>query len=279
MIRIADISEIDHILKVRDLEIEVWRLDPIDVLPVTMLVATSAAGAILLGAYDGDALVGFAYGFPGFEDGRTTIHSHMLAVKPGYRGHDLGYRLKLAQRDRALALGVSEMTWTFDPLQSLNAHFNFGKLGVVTDTYKIDFYGNECSSFLLRGNTDRFWVRWLLDSARVRSCIAASDSRVVEPDVVDAPALVDTGEDGAPRLADASVALGGERAIVEIPDDINAIQRTDTGLASMWRETTRRAFTDALAAGYVVDAFLRPEPGARRHGAYVLRRARIEDLA
>ena len=93
----------------------------------------------------------------------------MLAVKTAYRNHDLGYKLKLAQRERVLAQGIERMTWTFDPLQSLNAYFNFGKLGVVADAYKIDFYGEATSSFLQKIGTDRLWVSWLLNSERVRS--------------------------------------------------------------------------------------------------------------
>ena len=72
----------------------------------------------------------------------------MLAVREPYRNLDLGHKLKLAQRERALAMRVPEMTWTFDPLQSRNAHLNFGKLGVVSDIYKIDFYGPVTSSVL-----------------------------------------------------------------------------------------------------------------------------------
>ena len=91
----------------------------------------------------------------------------MLAVRPEYRNSNLGYRLKLAQRERALASGLTRMTWTFDPLQSLNAHFNFAKLGVVSDRYEVNFYGEETSSFLHRTGTDRLWVSWPLDSFRV----------------------------------------------------------------------------------------------------------------
>ena len=69
-------------------------------------------------------------------------------MNPSYRNHKLGFKLKLAQRERVLTQGVKHITWTFDPLQSLNAHLNFGKLGVISDTYKINFYGEKTSSFL-----------------------------------------------------------------------------------------------------------------------------------
>ena len=129
-------------------------------------------------------MVGFAFGFLGREHGQTTIHSHMLAVLDAYRHLDLGARLKQAQRERALAMGVHEMTWTFDPLQSRNAHFNFAKLGVLSETYKVDFYGPETSSMLHRNGTDRLWVRWLLDSRRVRDRMAGKNGRAETMDAL-----------------------------------------------------------------------------------------------
>ena len=86
----------------------------------------------MLGAFDGARMIGFAYAFPAFEQGRASMHSHMLAVKPEYRNFQAGFYLKRVQRERVLAMGLDEITWTFDPLQSLNAHLNFSKLGVVS---------------------------------------------------------------------------------------------------------------------------------------------------
>src|SRR5205823_12502738 len=90
---------------------------------------------------------------------------------------DLGYKLKLVQRERALGMRIPTMTWTFDPLQRRNAHLNFGKLGVVSDTYKIDFYGPETSSVLHRNSTDRLWVKSLLASRRVQERLQGKDKR------------------------------------------------------------------------------------------------------
>ncbi len=125
---------------------------------MTMAVATKAAGSIWIGAFDGREMAGFAFGFLGVEQGHLMLHSHMLAVREPYRDLDVGHKLKLAQRDRALAMRIQEITWTFDPLQSKNAHLNFGKLGVISSSYKIDFYGPETSSVLHRNGTDRLWM-------------------------------------------------------------------------------------------------------------------------
>ena len=128
---IRDVSGTSELRSVEALQKEVWGCDDLDVVPLTMLVASREVGATLIGAYDGASLVGFVYGFAGYENGRVTHHSHMLAVNPSYRNHKLGFKLKLAQRERVLTQGVKRITWTFDPLQSLNAHLNFGKLGVI----------------------------------------------------------------------------------------------------------------------------------------------------
>lgn len=149
---------------VEELQNTIWNVVDREIVPALHFIPATTVGAILLGAFDGHRLVGFAYGFPGFEDGERIIHSDMLAVLPDYRSQGLGRRLKLAQRDAALAAGVHRITWTFDPLQSRNAHFNFHRLGVTSDRYLRDFYGKTTSP-LHRVGTDRLWVVWDLDRA------------------------------------------------------------------------------------------------------------------
>ena len=158
---------------VEDLQKEAWGFNDLDIVPAATLVATQWAGGMVLGAFDGNLMIGFAYGFPAYEDGRASMHSHMLAVKPEYRNAQAGFNLKLAQRDFVLSKGLDEITWTFDPLQSLNAHLNFAKLGVISKRYIVNFYGESTSSPLHQGfGTDRLWVRWLLESDRVKRRIA-----------------------------------------------------------------------------------------------------------
>ena len=109
---------------------EIWGVSDLDVLPALALRPQVEVGAILLGAFAEGRMVGFVFGFPGILNGETIIHSDMLGVTSEYRSQSVGYLLKCAQREAALAIGVKRITWTFDPLQSRNAHLNFGKLGV-----------------------------------------------------------------------------------------------------------------------------------------------------
>ncbi|MDQ6787727.1 MAG: GNAT family N-acetyltransferase [Acidobacteriota bacterium] len=273
-IAIRSITNAGEMRAVENLQKEVWGIPDIEVVPLSQLAAATAAGGVLLGAFDGETLAGFAYGFPGYEHGRATHHSHMLAVKPAYRNFDLGRKLKLAQRELVLAQGIETMTWTFDPLQSLNAHFNFNKLGVISDRYFINFYGEDAASFLHRSGTDRLWVTWRLSSRRVSERI---NKTVSAPKFENVKLLVEVGETGAPRCSDLIKGLAGERAIIEIPADINALERQSGELAFKWREATRWAFTEAIAAGYLVEDFYRQTRGDWQTGIYLLAREKRDE--
>lgn len=238
-ISIRQIETFAELRAVEEMQKEVWGIPDLDVVPLTHLVAAKAAGGVLLGAFDRQTLVGFVYGFVAEEDGEMAHHSHMLAVKHVYRNFNLGYKLKLAQREEVLAQGINLITWTFDPLQSLNAYFNFTKLGVIADRYLINFYGEEATSFLHQSGTDRFWVKWLLTSDRVVQRLNKPNPPLENP---------------------------ADKLLIEIPGDINAVQQQNPEAAFEWRQRTRRAFTDALEAGYAVRDFYR-EGGS---GFYIL---------
>jgi len=280
-IYIRDLKSIDDLSQLKAVEKEVWGTTDEDTLPLMVAIALRAAGNVFVGAFDKEKLVGFAFGFFGREHELTTIHSHMLAVLDAYRHLDLGSRLKLAQRERALALGVQEMTWTYDPLQSRNAHFNFSKLGVVSDTYKVDFYGPETSSLLHRNGTDRLWVRWLLNSRRVRDRLAGKSANV-RVETLDAmkllAPLVRFDPSGKPARADLAEALARQRVSIEIPGDILEVEHTDVGLAREWRDATRWAFREALKAGFFVAEFCRSIRGQQGPGAYLLQRGTVSEL-
>ena len=247
---IRDIETLEEMHEVEELQREIWGVSDRDVLPALALRPQKEVGAILIGAFAEGRMVGFVFGFPGILNGETIIHSDMLGVTSEYRSQNLGYLLKLAQRSAALALGVKRITWTFDPLQSRNAHLNFNKLGVIADRYLINYYG-ETSSFLHRAGTDRLWVSWLLDREHVVT------------DLPKAPALVRVGQDGEPIVN--TEKTDESQLVIEIPGE---------GNPELWREPTRAAFTSALKAGYIVNDFYVLERNGQKIGAYVLTRDR-----
>jgi predicted GNAT superfamily acetyltransferase len=252
--------------EVEEIQRMAWGFSDLDIVPAATLIATRHAGGMVLGAFEGDKMIGFAHGFPAFEQGRPSIHSHMLAVIPEYRNARLGFYLKLAQRDFALGRGLDEITWTYDPLQSLNAHLNFGKLGVISRRYIVNFYGEETSSPLHQGfGTDRLWVNWLIASDHVKGRIARHKQPPRGADSPPGPDIMSRahqsalvyGEGGQPRLAEFDGLLSGPRCFIEIPHDIPALKRRDAAAAVRWREATRGAFLAAIEAGFTVKDFLR----------------------
>jgi predicted GNAT superfamily acetyltransferase len=273
----------DDLKQVEKVEKEVWGSSDVDIMPLAFSIASHAAGSVWIGAFDGAELVGFAFGFLALEHGRLSVHSHMLAVLEPYRSLDLGFKLKLAQRERCLGLRtdgcrVQEITWTFDPLQSRNAHLNFAKLGVVSDTYKVDFYGPETSSILHRNGTDRLWVRWPIASRRVENILKGRENRAEMLDALSSVTpLVRFNGMGKPVRSDLAVALSRQRIAIEVPSDIGYIEHKDPTLAREWRTETRWAFTEALRAGFFVAGFCRTVRGQQGPGAYLLEKGTIEE--
>jgi len=282
-VTIRELESFDDLKQVEALEKEVWQLSDRDTTPLTLTIATREAGCIWVGAFDGRKLVGFAFGFLALEHGRLAVHSHMLAVKASYQNLDLGYQLKLAQRDRVLALRVNgmritEISWTFDPLQSKNAHLNFAKLGVVADAYKVDLYGPETSSVLHRNGTDRLWVTWPVSSGRVQERLRGRNPRAETLDALRTlTPLVQFNGDGKPVRADLAAATQRQRIAIEIPSDISWVEQKDPSLAREWRLHTRWAFTEALKAGFLVAEFCRTVRGQQGPGVYLLEKSTMDE--
>ena len=210
MIEIRACRGFDELQACVELEVETWGYDPTDLVPKKTFLLAQKVGGQVIGAFEQGSgvrgqgsgnreqgsedreqgntgtgereaaetaarLVGFAMALPGIKKTsagpRPYLHSHMLAVKEGYRNRGLGVRLKLEQRREALSRDIRHMEWTFDPLEIKNAYLNIHRLGAVAREYRADFYG--VSSSRLQGGlpTDRLLAEWELDSDRVRAIL------------------------------------------------------------------------------------------------------------
>jgi predicted GNAT superfamily acetyltransferase len=273
---IRPLTTLEDCRKVAELERIVWGYtDAEDVVPPPVLIVSIKRGGVLLGAFD-DAgeMKGFVYSIPALKDGRPTQWSHMLGVTPDARDSGLGVRLKLEQRLATLAMGLDLIEWTYDPLQALNAHLNFARLGVVVEEYEENIYG-ESSSPLHRGTpTDRFVAEWRLREPHVERRISSRGPLVRDNSITSAPILNPSpgraagGEWIAPSEGD--LTRDDRRLLVEIPTGFGDMQRRNPDLALQWRMTTRRIFQSYFGRGYkVVDFFLSREAGK---GQYLLAR-------
>ncbi len=95
----------------------------------------------------------------------------MLAVRKEYRNGGLGRRLKLMQREDALARGIELIEWTFDPLEIKNAYLNIEKLGAIARRYNINQYGITSSPLQGGLPSDRLIAEWWLKSKRVETLL------------------------------------------------------------------------------------------------------------
>ena len=154
------------------LQAEVWGFKTEDLVPRRIFVVASKIGGQVIGAFDGPTLAGFAMAVPGIRSAGPYLHSHMLAVREGYRDRGIGRRLKLFQRDDAINRNIALMEWTFDPLELKNAYFNIAKLGAIVRRYTHSFYGLTSSALQAGLPTDRLHAEWWLQSPRVESFLA-----------------------------------------------------------------------------------------------------------
>src|ERR1700678_4716630 len=154
------------------LQEEVWNFADADLVPLRMFVVAEKVGGQVMVAFDGNEMVGFALSVPGTRSGYTYLHSHMLAVRGEYRNSGLGRRLKLLQREDAIARGIGLIEWTFDPLEIKNAYLNIEKLGAIARRYNVNQYGITSSPLQGGLPTDRLVAEWWLKSKRVEAVLA-----------------------------------------------------------------------------------------------------------
>ncbi len=255
---ITPVTTIEECRLIEDLQVKIWNTNLLDVVPDHLLVTvTKNGGSILLARWKGKP-VGFTMAFLAeTTDGRRKFASHMAGVLPVCQHQNIGYQLKLAQRQVALNKGIELITWTFDPLMSLNAHFNMGKLGAISNTYLCHLYGDMRSALSAGLPSDRLQADWWLNSAHVQAKLSAVQAPVPPPDKASVlnPSPATTGRHSAP--ANTLLPLCKSRHFIQIPLNIEALKAEDMSLALAWQQQIRLLLEDAFAAGYFIADFIR----------------------
>jgi predicted GNAT superfamily acetyltransferase len=213
--RLTRLSEFDPVFEMQK---TIWNYDDHDMIPLRFFVVVNKVGGHIFGAFDAGRLVGFCFAIPGVKpDGRAYLHSHMLGVLPEYRNARVGSRLKLRQKEDALARGIELIEWTFDPLELKNAFLNVAKLGAIIRTYSEDLYGSTSSPLHGGLPTDRCTAEWWLRH---------------EPH---------TPAPSAERIA--------------YPSDITHIRANDPTRARQIQQANAEKFRDAFSRGLAVTGF------------------------
>lgn len=267
--------------KLEDLQRTVWSMPDVEIIPGRTMHAIDFNGGVLLGAYDGDEIVGFVFGVIGTVQGlnqridqvaaaRLQLYSTIMGVHPAYHGQSIGYRLKLAQREYALQMGIRLVTWTYDPLESRNARLNISKLGAISHRYLRDFHG-DMGGINAGLWTDRFYVEWWVTGNRVLSRVERQRGPLSYEQMIAGRAeLVNEASFEGEYPIPAEGFLHSERnlVLVEIPANFQALKRHDMELAKRWRAHTRELFEHYFALQYVATDFALHQDDDEHNRAY-----------
>jgi predicted GNAT superfamily acetyltransferase len=276
MITLRPIETHAEYVMVEDVQRQVWPGTDLEVVPLHVLSTAAHNGGLLIGAFDDDRLIGFVFGFLGTDEAeserpaltRLKHCSHMLGVLPEYRDQHIGYLLKLAQREFVVRQGVRLITWTYDPLESRNAHLNIARLGAVCRTYLRDVYGSMSDGLNAGLPSDRFQVDWWVTSNRVKERLSGGRAPLTLESFTSAGAEIINPAESKDNLLHPPPHFtepGGTFALVEIPYNFQAIKVYDLTLAQAWRFHVREVFETLFANHYLItDVFTESREGRLR---------------
>lgn len=244
------IDQLEDINKVVALQVDIWSQDVVS--PQPQLVASINHGGLVIGAFAGEQLVGFCYGFAGFNDGEAYLVSHMTGILPEYQNRGIGYELKIKQREWAINTGYKKIVWTYDPLEIRNGYFNLCKLGAYSKRYIPSYYG-EMKDKLNKGlPTDRLLIEWDICSKRVENAIFTSGSNHTNNEYQ----LLLNWEHGiefpTPLPLEHNFDLSQNGYRVPVPSNIQFIKQHNSDVAFAWRYAVRTSLSNALSCGYII---------------------------
>jgi predicted GNAT superfamily acetyltransferase len=236
---IRNLETIDELEMVRKLESLIWSFE--DSIPINQTVAAVKNGGFILGAFMHGQLIGFQYSFPGFNGEKVYLYSHSLGIHTDYRKFGIGEKLKLAQRDLALEKGYDLITWTYDPLETVNGHLNLHKLGANCSTYLVNAYGDMADGLNAGIPTVRFLVEWWIN-----------DHIVKEKYMEGAPIVIQTSiKEGYLHPLEIKTSLNNRFVYVPVPGNFQDLKKGNEMLALTWRNITREVFTFYFQQGWL----------------------------
>ena len=81
---LRDLHALDDFRRVKELEAEIWGGRE-EAVAASVFAASVPRGAVLIGAFDDEELVGFCYSFPALAHGRLIHWSHVTGVSSSHR--------------------------------------------------------------------------------------------------------------------------------------------------------------------------------------------------
>ncbi|MFZ7102813.1 MAG: hypothetical protein ACOWWO_09145 [Peptococcaceae bacterium] len=253
---IRSLTSIDAILNVNEIARTIWSAD--EVIPLHQTLTAVKNGGLVLGAYLAEQLIGFQYSFAGFNGSETYLCSHMLAVLPEHQHLGVGEIMKRYQRNQAIKLGYQLITWTYDPLESVNGYLNIGKLGAVSSKYIENCYGVMKDNINAGLPTDRLLVEWRISTNHVSKKLAKSIS-VPHPQSQEIINPFKIKDEEIAYISDIffDKTTADSFLYVAIPQNFQIIKQYDLTLAQEWRIAIRNILTHYFSAGWTLTDYYR----------------------
>lgn len=242
---IRNLQSVNELEEVKRLEAMIWSME--DAVPVNQSVAAVKNGGFILGAFFQSEFIGFQYSFPGFDGKKVYLVSHSLGIHPDYRKFGIGEKLKIAQKETALEMGYDLITWTYDPLETVNGNLNLHKLGAIATEYIPNVYGEMADHLNAGIPTDRFLVEWHLNEP----------TRSYSKEATIPYALYTCEKNDFPFPEKTDLTLNSPHIFVPVPGHFQEIKKADFKIAKQWREKTSEVFTHYLSQGFAVSDLVR----------------------
>lgn len=276
MYQIRDLKSYEEMLRVHDLQQEIWGFDDPKLGLYPPILRTAALnGGVVLGAFDeqSDQMVGFIFSFIGREQsGLFKLCSQNMGVLSQWRHHGLAEALKQEQRQRTITQGLPLITWTYDPLEGPNANLNLHKLRAISRSYFQDYYGSNFGKLNVGLPSDRLFVEWWVSGARQRA--------TEWPNYGDAQAIFTiTGQGIDKKITHTNLDLTADFLELECVADIHSVKANNIDLALDWRLNIRQVFENYFAKGYIATDFISTITDDERRNYYVLQKSTPELLA
>lgn len=243
------LETLGEMVKMQELERHVWDME---CTPTLLTYTTTGNGGVSLGAFDGEKIVGFSYGFPGYKNGQVYLCSHMLGIHKDYRHQGLGSKLKWKQRELALKNGYGLITWTYDPLETANATLNLKKLRAIGARYYENHYGDLSDGLNDGLPTDRFLVEWWIGSKYPLQPPSWITGLGKESGPLIFHCRISSCGWPAPEQS-FSLNLDDENLVVLMPVPIKfqELKRAEPSIGLEWRMLTRASIARLLGNGFV----------------------------
>lgn len=245
-----------------ELQAKIWGLSPDgcdSLITLKVLSMESPPMGLVMGAFDGDRMVGLAIYLPTRSAG--CLYWHMLGMLPEYRDAGIGLDFHRQALQWYRSHDVVKFVWTYEPLEGRNAHLYLNRFGACVVAYKSDCFvvEDQMNSGM---PVDRFLVEQDLLLPRTQACLDGSHKA---PELSTVLGLLPVARNGYMPDAD--------QVLVQIPADLQALKQSDRNAAIAMRQETRLLFSEYInQRGYRCRTLIRGQLQGQRQNYYLLER-------